>query len=207
MIAALSVRQILRAPCRSVHVPRQVAPVLCGAAAATTVAPLATLSLRVSAMRRLGLGIVLGVVCLSCGGGEVAGPPAVAVVRVSPAADTLLSLGATVQLSAVALDAAGRPIASKAFTWTSSAPAVATVDAASGLVTAVGNGVANSGVSFTSQAVRISSRIRQSSATMTAGGWASMICLNMCSPLPSPALRWRLYQRISGEPSTWIRSG
>src|SRR5574341_1786804 len=85
-------------------------------------------------MRRLGLGIVSGVICVACGGGEVAGPPAVAVVRVSPAADTLLALGATVQLSAVALDAAGQPIAGKAFSWTSSAPAVATVDATSGLV-------------------------------------------------------------------------
>src|SRR6266851_2879166 len=62
----------------------------------------------------------------------------VASVTVSPAPATLL-VGATLQLSAVTKDAAGNTLSSRVVTWSSSAPAVATVSA-SGLVTGVAAG-------------------------------------------------------------------
>jgi len=64
----------------------------------------------------------------------------VASVSVSPASATML-LGQTVQMTATPKDASGSPLAGRAVTWASSAPAVATVSA-SGLVTAVGAGSA-----------------------------------------------------------------
>ena len=68
-------------------------------------------------------------------------PPVVASVVVTPPADTLLSLGETVQLTASARDASGNPISGKVFTWSSSDASCATVNS-SGLVTAAGNGAA-----------------------------------------------------------------
>ena len=65
----------------------------------------------------------------------------VASVAVHPAADTMPSLGDTLRLSAEALDANGNVVAGGEFAWASSDTSVATVDA-SGLVTAVANGVA-----------------------------------------------------------------
>jgi uncharacterized protein YjdB len=48
--------------------------------------------------------------------------------------------GETVQLSAIAQDAVGRPLAGRTITWSSLDPAVATVTASGGLVTAVASG-------------------------------------------------------------------
>ncbi len=62
-------------------------------------------------------------------------------VAVTPATATLSSSGATVQLQAQAVDAGGRPVAGQVFTWTSGAPAVATVSPA-GVVTALASGTA-----------------------------------------------------------------
>lgn len=66
----------------------------------------------------------------------------VATVVVTPATNNLVSIGATVQLSAVARDASGNTIPGKSFTWSSSAIAVATVSI-SGIATAVANGTAS----------------------------------------------------------------
>ena len=63
----------------------------------------------------------------------------VASVAVSGTA-TLASLGETTQLSAVARDARGHLAPVTGFTWRSTAPSVATVDAGTGLASAVGNG-------------------------------------------------------------------
>jgi hypothetical protein len=60
---------------------------------------------------------------------------------VTPAADTLGSLGETVQLNATAQDANGDSVSGQTFTWTSSNEGVTTVSS-TGLVTAVGNGAA-----------------------------------------------------------------
>ncbi len=67
--------------------------------------------------------------------------PTVAVVEVSPASETLTSIGATRQFSAVAEDADGNRISGKTFAWTSTNTGVATIDAASGLATAVAEGM------------------------------------------------------------------
>ncbi len=78
--------------------------------------------------------------------GEASGVAAVSVmqavstVSVFPAADTLVA-GDTLRLSAEALDANGRAVSGAAFSWSSSEPAVATVDGV-GLVTAASPGEA-----------------------------------------------------------------
>jgi alpha-tubulin suppressor-like RCC1 family protein len=85
---------------------------------------------------------ILGTLGLACGGDPAPMEPApiVAQVEVTPGTDTLSALGQTRQFGAVARDAAGRAIAGKTFSWSSSAPGVAAVDPATGLVTAVANG-------------------------------------------------------------------
>ena len=81
-------------------------------------------------------------------------PVEVASVSVSPATGSI-DAGATLQLIGTAFDAGGEPIDGVTFTWSSSAPEVATVSA-SGLVTGVGRGdavitaAAPNGVSNTS---------------------------------------------------------
>ena len=67
-------------------------------------------------------------------------PGAIATVIVTPASDTLHALGLTRSFSAEARDANGN-LVGDTFTWASSTPAVATVNA-SGLATALGNGSA-----------------------------------------------------------------
>jgi uncharacterized protein YjdB len=63
----------------------------------------------------------------------------VATVEVTPAADTLVSLEETVQLSGAAFDANDNAVSDKTFTWKSTDEGVATVDAF-GVAIAVGNG-------------------------------------------------------------------
>jgi hypothetical protein len=65
-------------------------------------------------------------------------PPSGAVVR--PDGAVRLEVGAALALAAVALDPAGQPLAARAPTWTSETPAVATVNATTGVVTAVAPG-------------------------------------------------------------------
>ncbi len=78
---------------------------------------------------------------LVVGCGSDIGPPApVASVTVTPAA-TPLSAGATVQLTAVPKDANGTPLSGRIITWSSNAPAFATVDG-SGLVSGKSPGAA-----------------------------------------------------------------
>jgi len=78
------------------------------------------------------------------GGGDGGNPPAVASVVVSDggASARLGSPGATLQLTATALDASGTSVASVTFAWTSDDDAVAAVDPATGLVTAQRSGIA-----------------------------------------------------------------
>ena len=68
----------------------------------------------------------------------------IASITVSPTpADTLRTTTRTKQYSAAAADSLGNPIAGASLTWSSSAPAVATVGAGTGLATAVADGSAN----------------------------------------------------------------
>lgn len=88
-----------------------------------------------------------GVATITATSGSVSGSAAVTVaqavsaIAISPAADTLVSLGDTVRLMAQASDANGHAVAGSVFTWESGNTAVATLDA-SGLATAMGNGTA-----------------------------------------------------------------
>jgi len=86
-------------------------------------------------------GLTLGNGKITVKGAVPPPPAAVAKVEVTPATVTL-KVGETATLTAKALDAQGNEIAGKTFTWESSAPAVATVDA-SGKVTAVAKGTAS----------------------------------------------------------------
>ena len=71
------------------------------------------------------------------GGGSGSG---IASIVVTPSSATLSALGAVQQYMAQAFDAAGQPIGGVTFAWSSSDAAVATVDPATGLATAIGNG-------------------------------------------------------------------
>ena len=92
---------------------------------------------------------LLPIACLavcSCGGDSsgTTGPqtePPVASVTVAPSTASLLLLGDTVRLEAVARDAAGNLLSGRVFTWGSSLESVVTVSA-TGLVTALANGAA-----------------------------------------------------------------
>jgi len=94
-----------------------------------------------------GLRSIVGIMLALVGGVTFDGcetthaPRAVASVAVTPATASLTALDDTTRLTARALDAGGRAIAGKTFTWTSSDALVAAVGT-SGLVTAVANGAA-----------------------------------------------------------------
>jgi DNA/RNA endonuclease G (NUC1) len=104
-----------------------------------------------------------------CGGGQPGGPVATVSVTPNPGA---VAVGGTRAFTGTARDAAG-VVVTAAFTWTSSNPAVATIDPASGLATGVtlgtttitaaaGNGVTGTSVLTVSAAGDI--------ATVTVGG-------------------------------------
>jgi hypothetical protein len=99
-----------------------------------------------------------GLAVAACGGedddGGMMGPAPITTVAVAPQATTVIFLGDTEQLNAVAVNSEGAQV-SATFTWASDDADVATVDAA-GLVTAVGSGTAmitatTDGVSGTAQ--------------------------------------------------------
>jgi uncharacterized protein YjdB len=71
----------------------------------------------------------------------VSGSPVIATVTVSPAAP-FLAVGTQQQLTATAKAGSGTTIGTAVFAWTSSNPAVATVDPATGMVTVVAAGSA-----------------------------------------------------------------
>ena len=81
---------------------------------------------------------------LACGGGDASAPApgtdATVSVRVNPSAVALVTGGAQ-QLTAVALDATGAPRSGRTVAWSSSAPALASVNSA-GIVVALGAGTA-----------------------------------------------------------------
>ncbi|MBL8962229.1 MAG: Ig domain-containing protein, partial [Gemmatimonadetes bacterium] len=84
--------------------------------------------------------------------------------------------GETVQLSAIAQDGVGRPLAGRTITWSSLNPAVATVTAAGGLVTAVTSGSAfiraTSEGKSDSVSLRVKSLNAPTFATTTPSQWA-----------------------------------
>lgn len=83
------------------------------------------------------LALTAGFVMAACGSGTE--PRVASEVVVSPSVQTAQTLGQTVQYSAVVRDAQGNELNGRTVEWTSTAPAVATIDAM-GLATAVGVG-------------------------------------------------------------------
>src|SRR5262245_6457657 len=84
----------------------------------------------------------LGCVGLAWAGDHATAPPVPPAIVVTPGGDTVWTLGRTRQFAAQARDANGNPVSGVTFTWQSSNSGVATVDAATGVVTAVANGLA-----------------------------------------------------------------
>ena len=96
---------------------------------------------------RFGAAVVLAVLpwAVGCGDGGTEplspDPPRATTLTVTPATAERTARGATVQLTAEVRDQSGNVMSGATVSWSSSAPAVATVDG-SGLVTAAGNGTA-----------------------------------------------------------------
>jgi len=97
-------------------------------------------------MRRraaVAIGLASSWMVLSCGGKESpTAPPVVASITVTPGGDTLATLGRTRVFSATATDHNGDPVPGATIRWHSTNSSVVTVDSVTGLVTAVGNGLA-----------------------------------------------------------------
>ncbi len=96
-------------------------------------------------MRRLFALAVLVLYCACSGGGAPAGPGGgtgtVASVAVSSSAGTSIFIGATLNLSATAMNSTGGVITGKTATWSSSNSVIATVSS-TGVVTAIAAGIA-----------------------------------------------------------------
>lgn len=107
---------------------------------------------------------------VACGDDDGTGPdpgPNVASVTVTAgSATTLESLDETVQLQATALDADGDPVSGVTFTWTSSAPEVASVDG-TGLATAVANGQAEIGAETGGTGDELTITVEQAASELT----------------------------------------
>jgi len=129
----------------------------------------------------------------------------VASVAVSPAAATLIP-GQTVQLAATPLDAEGNPLDGRAVTWSSAAPAVASVDAA-GLVTAHASGPVT--ISATSEG-----KTGTSAITVTSIAVASVEVTPTAATIEATGDTVRLTAAardaggniLTGRPATWTSS-
>lgn len=80
------------------------------------------------------------------GPGSDPGPAPVAVIEVTPPADTLWSVGDTVRLTATARDSLNNELEGRSFTWSSTDPEIVHVDS-TGLAVAVARGIAEIRVS------------------------------------------------------------
>lgn len=98
----------------------------------------------IAAVQALAVSLLSGVALFACGTEGSTGPPQqpiVVSVVITPSSAALESIGATLPLSASALDAIGNTISGKTFTWSSANENSVSVSS-SGLVTAVANGSA-----------------------------------------------------------------
>lgn len=156
-------------------------------------------------MKRAGAGLVLAGllgVLVACGAppsGEPTAPFASIVIRTASSgvsSSSTVRLGSTQQFSATARDASGNPVAPQpVFTWSSSNPSVVSVNA-SGLATAVGDGVA----SITASA----SRVTSNAVTLTVRGTleASGGTLNRGAGVPLGTFVAYKLRDSSGNPPT-----
>lgn len=93
--------------------------------------------------------------------------PVLTRIDVEPATDTLRALGATRAFTAVARDQFGAEMPGVQVQWASGAPAVATIDATSGVVTAVANGTASITASASGVTGGATLVVRQRAASIT----------------------------------------
>ena len=125
-------------------------------------------------------------------------------VTIEPASHTLEAIGATVQLAAMVLDQDGNEMADVTVTWSSSDEAVATVDG-DGLVTAVGNGMAEitaqAGEAMGTAAITvaqvpagISIEVDAEATTLTEIGQTLQLMVTVSdandAPVSEPAVKW-----------------
>ena len=97
--------------------------------------------MRLPSPRSVCAAALVGLAALLACAKDTTGPgPAVAAISIAAGSDTLATLGRTRQFSATATDASGHPVTGVTIVWHSSNPAVATVDSATGVATAVANG-------------------------------------------------------------------
>ena len=108
-------------------------------------------------------GVAVLALVLACGGGGDGGtqPNRIpsAIVVSAPSADSLFSIGQTVQLSAVVRDQDNQIIPSPTVAWSSSAAGIATVNAATGLVSAAGAGPGSAYIRATAGSVKDSLKV------------------------------------------------
>lgn len=154
------------------------------------------------ALRRMALAALL-VGAPSCGGDSGSPTPTPTDIVVTPGADTLFSLGASRAFTAQVLDANGHPLDAAVVTWSSSAPEVLSIDAGTGVATAVANGstqvTATSGTlhgsanAFVVQIVT-SVTVTPSNAALTAVGdtvrFHAVPKDSLGNPVPSAQLLW-----------------
>lgn len=133
----------------------------------------------------IGSTLVGGPTLFGCGA-ETTEPtrPAVASIVVMPAADTLLSLGDTVQLTASARAANGNTILGKTFAWSSSDESVATINS-SGLVTAAG---ANGSITITATTEATAGTATVAVVTGPQGGTVSVASGQVTLVFPAGAI-------------------
>ena len=108
--------------------------------------------------------------------------PAAIVIAVDPEATTLTEIDQTLQLAAMVTDAKDVAIEDAAVSWSSSNESVATVDG-DGLVTAVGNGMAD--------------------ITATAGEVSGMVSISVMAPSPDREALIAIYNATNGP--NWTR--
>lgn len=160
--------------------------------------------------RLLGALLVMGGALLACdGGSEPAAPPpappAVASIVVSPDSAVLQAVGQTVQFTATARTADGAVSTSANIAWTSSDPAVATVNA-TGLATAahVGQISITASVGSISGSSRLTVSVRQAYFVCDCATGADGNCVsgNDTATGRSPITPWRTYNRAQDAWST-----
>ncbi len=146
------------------------------------------------------LSLVIFVV--ACGRSTTDATPSVS-LAVSPASLLLVAIGQHEQLKATVTSSDGAPVSGRAVSWSSTAPAVATVDA-SGVVTAVANGEttvravtggASGEIAITVRQRARSVSITPSSVEITGIGSAVNVEVvardSLLQPIAAPQVQWR----------------
>ena len=93
-------------------------------------------------MRKVWFAVALLVPILYACPGDSTSPPVPTTVVISPSTATITALGETTQFTATVRDQDGNTIAGQSVSWSSLATTIATIDASSGVATAVARGSA-----------------------------------------------------------------